>query len=277
MASNNSSVAASSKSNMFGNMIERLKNTMIPQQIEDARVSFGGQLVFKTNTPDGKQWVDQNAVIYEEALLIPDVPVFAIKVAKNTLTVGDIVKLTSSSYGVVDSINGDRVDVVCFGGDKRRLKDFKDQFIGAAYATKVVNPFGSIMGQNGANAQGMQAILPLMMLSKKDGSKDDFMSLIMVSSMLGQNGGTGLASLGSNPMLMLALMKDGGDGNITDLMTTMMLTQSLGNANATSPLANLFGGTPAVQTPAPSKLDTLEAQVKGLTEVVAKLSEALNK
>ena len=62
---------------MFSKVIDKLVANFVPKEDAEARLSYQGVVVVKTNTPNGKEWVDKDAQIYPEEMLL-DFPVYTI-------------------------------------------------------------------------------------------------------------------------------------------------------------------------------------------------------
>ena len=132
---------------MFSKVIDKMVANFVPQEDTEARLSYQGVVVVKTNTPNGKEWVDKDAQIYPEEMLL-DFPVYTIAKPVDKIKVGDIVKLTKGTFATVSKVEDGKVETISFGGQHRQAKAFKDMFIGQASVRVVVNPFVGL-GQYG--------------------------------------------------------------------------------------------------------------------------------
>ena len=207
--------------NMFSNVINKMVSNFVPQEDSEARLSINGTIVVKTQTPNGKEWTDANANIYPEEML-SDFPVFTIAKPVAQVKVGDIVKLTASTFATVTAIENGKVETLSFGGQHRQAKAFKDMFLGQATVRVAVNPLAG-MG-DGAN----NGLMMLAMLSKEDGDKSDIVKTMMLSSCLTGAGQNPFGDMLKNPMALAMFMK-GDSSSIQDIMMMQALQGGLGN------------------------------------------------
>ena len=207
--------------NMFSNVINKMVSNFVPQEDTEARLSINGTIVVKTQTPNGKEWIDANANIYPEEML-SDFPVFTIAKPVDQVKVGDIVKLTASTFATVTAIENGKVETLSFGGQHRQAKAFKDMFLGQATVRVAVNPLAG-MG-DGAN----NGLMMLAMLSKEDGDKNDIVKTMMLSSCLTGAGQNPFGNMLQNPMALAMFMK-GDSSSIQDMMMMQALQGGLGN------------------------------------------------
>lgn len=228
------------KNSMFSGLFNKMVANFVPQEDEEARISLQGAVVVKTQTPNGKEWVDKDANLIPEEML-SDFPVFTIAKAVDQVKVGDIVKLTSSTFATVTSIDNGKIETLSFGGQHRQAKAFKDMFLGQATVRVVVNPLAGLDGN------GMNGSLMLLSLLDKDGEdKNDLMKTMMITSMLSGAGQNPLGDLTKNPMALAMLMKGDG-GSIQDILMLQAMQGGLGN---------LFGiAAPAVKAEAVAKAE----------------------
>lgn len=214
---------------MFSNVINKMMANFVPQEDNEARLSINGSIVVKTQTPNGKEWVDKDGNICMEEML-SDFPVYTIAKPANQVKVGDIVKLTQSTFATVTSIEDGKIETLSFGGQHRQAKAFKDMFLGQATVRIVVNPLAN-MGGDSNNAMMMLALLD------KDGdSKNGALSTMMLTSMLSGSGQNPFGNFMKNPMALALLMR--GD---SDRIQDIMLMQAMQNGG----FNNLFGNTQA--------------------------------
>ena len=225
--------------NMIKSYVERMKASFVPQVDEKARMTIDGTVVVLTNTANGKEWLgikNGEKVVFPEEMLIEGVPVYTIAKTIDQVKVGDIVKATSSTYAVVEKIEGGNIYNTTFGGNLRKNVPITDFLTQQKTVRVVVNPFGFAGGADMNNNMMM-----LMMLDGKDGGKGDLTEIMMLSSMLsGQGNANPFASLAQNPMAMMMFMK--GDGGSSKDFLTMMMLQNCG--------LNLAGNTPKTAAPA---------------------------
>lgn len=204
---------------MFSNVINKMVSNFVPQEDTEARLTVQGNIVVLTQTPTGKEWVDKDANIYPEEMLV-DIPVFTIAKPVVNVAVGDVVKLTKSTFATVTSIENDKVETLSFGGQHRQAKAFKDMFLGQATVRVVVNPL--------ANCTDNNALMMLSLLDKDSDDKNDLMKTMMISSMLTGAGQNSLGDFFKNPMALMMLMK--GDGSsVQDILMLQAMQGGLGS------------------------------------------------
>jgi hypothetical protein len=219
---------------MFSNVINKMVSNFIPQEDTEARISIQGSIVVLTQTPTGKEWVDSDANVYPEEML-SDFPVFTIAKPVAQVKVGDVVKLTKSTFATVTAISDGKVETLSFGGQHRQAKAFKDMFLGQATVRVVVNPLAGITtGDN-------NSLMLLSLLDKDSEDKTDFMKTAMVMSMLSGAGQNPLGDLAKNPMALMMLMKGDG-GSVQDIL----MMQAMQNGG----LASFFAAPTATSTEA---------------------------
>lgn len=228
---------------MFSNVINKMVSNFVPQEDTEARLSINGTIVVKTQTPNGKEWVDANANICPEEML-SDFPVFTIAKPVAQVKVGDIVKLTASTFATVTAIENGKVETLSFGGQHRQAKAFKDMFLGQATVRVAVNPLAG-MGDSANNG-----LMMLAMLSKEDGDKNDIVKTMMLSSCLTGAGQNPFGNMLQNPMALAMFMK-GDSSSIQDMMMMQALQGGLGN---------MFGCACQQAAPAPAPVDEAPAQ-----------------
>ena len=205
---------------MFSNVINKMVSNFVPQEDTEARLTVQGNIVVLTQTPTGKEWVDKDANIYPEEMLV-DIPVFTIAKPVAKVAVGDVVKLTKSTFATVTSIENDKVETLSFGGQHRQAKAFKDMFLGQATVRVVVNPLANCTDNN-------SALMMLSLLDKDSDDKNDLMKTMMLSSMLTGAGQNPLGDFFKNPMALMMLMK--GDGSsVQDILMIQAMQGGLGN------------------------------------------------
>lgn len=205
---------------MIANYIERMKASFVPQIDEKARMAMDGTVVVLTNTANGKEWLGIKAgekVAYPEEMLLDGVPVYTITKTINQIKVGDIVKATSSTYAVVEKIEGGNIYNTTFGGNLRKNVPITDFLTQQKTVRVVVNPFSFAGGDMNNN---------MMMLMALEG-KGELSEVMMLASMMQGQGATNpFGNLMSNPMAMMMFMK--GEGNSSKDFLTMMMLQNCG-------------------------------------------------
>lgn len=205
---------------MIANYIERMKASFVPQIDEKARMAMDGTVVVLTNTANGKEWLGIKAgekVAYPEEMLLDGVPVYTIAKTIDQIKVGDIVKATSSTYAVVEKIEGGNIYNTTFGGNLRKNVPITDFLTQQKTVRVVVNPFSFAGGDMNNN---------MMMLMALEG-KGELSEVMMLASMMQGQGATNpFGNLMSNPMAMMMFMK--GEGNSSKDFLTMMMLQNCG-------------------------------------------------
>lgn len=209
---------------MISNYVERMKANFIPQVDEKARMTMDGTVVVLTNTANGKEWLGIKGgekVAYPEDFILDGVPVYTIAKTLDQVKVGDIVKATSSTYAVVEKIEGGHIYNTTFGGNCRKNVPITDFLTQQKTVRVVVNPFSFAGGADMNNN-----MMLMMLLDGKEGGKGDLAEVMMLASMLGGQGQTNpFGSFMSNPMALLALSgRDGG--SLKDIMMLQMIQSS---------------------------------------------------
>lgn len=206
--------------NMIANYIERMKASFVPQVDEKARMAMDGTVVVLTNTANGKEWLGIKAgekVAYPEEMLLDGVPVYTIAKTIDQIKVGDIVKATSSTYAVVEKIEGGNIYNTTFGGNLRKNVPITDFLTQQKTVRVVVNPFSFAGGDMNNN---------MMLLMALEG-KGELSEVMMLASMMqGQGASNPFGNLMTNPMAMMMFMK--GEGNSSKDFLTMMMLQNCG-------------------------------------------------
>lgn len=206
--------------NMIKNYVERMKSAFVPQVDDKAKLTIDGTVVVLTNTANGKEWLglkDGEKVAYPEDAILNDVPVYTIAKTIDQVKVGDIVKATSSTYAVVEKIEGGNIYNTTFGGNLRKNVPITDFLTQQKTVRVVVNPFGDFAGDMNNN------MMMLMMLDNKEGGKGDLAEIMMLASMMQGKGATNpFANIMNNPMALMMFTKNDG-GSTKDLMLMMMM------------------------------------------------------
>ena len=205
---------------MIANYIERMKASFVPQIDEKARMAMDGTVVVLTNTANGKEWLGIKSgekVAYPEEMLLDGVPVYTIAKTIDQIKVGDIVKATSSTYAVVEKIEGGNIYNTTFGGNLRKNVPITDFLTQQKTVRVVVNPFSFAGGDMNNN---------MMMLMALEG-KGELSEVMMLASMMQGQGATNpFGNLMANPMAMMMFMK--GEGSSSKDFLTMMMLQNCG-------------------------------------------------
>lgn len=208
--------------NMISNYVERMKANFVPQVDEKARMAIDGTVVVLTNTANGKEWLGIKSgekVAYPEEMLLEGVPVYTIAKTIDQVKVGDIVKATSSTYAIVEKIEGGNIYNTTFGGNMRKNVPVTDFLTQQKTVRIVVNPFSFAGGVDMNNN-----MMLMMLLDGKDGGKGDLAEVLMLASMV--NGGgintNPFGGLMSNPAALIAFSKEGGS-SLKDIMMLQMI------------------------------------------------------
>lgn len=207
---------------MFSNVINKMVSNFVPQEDTEARITIQGTIVVLTQTPNGKEWVDKDANVYPEEML-SDFPVFTIAKPVAQIAVGDVVKLTKSTFATVVAISDGKVETLSFGGQHRQAKAFKDMFLGQATVRVVINPLAGV-----ATGDTTNTLMMLSLLDKDSDDKNDLMKTMMITSMLSGAGQNPLGNLAKNPMALMMLMKGDG-GSVQDILMLQAMQGGLGN------------------------------------------------
>lgn len=233
---------------MIANYIERMKASFVPQVDEKARMTMDGTVVVQTNTANGKEWLgikNGEKVVFPEEMLLDGVPVYTIAKTINQVKVGDIVKATSSTYAVVEKIEGGNIYNTTFGGNLRKNVPVTDFLTQQKTVRVVVNPFSF----GGGNTVMNNNMMMLMLLDGKEGNKGDLAEVMMLASMLGgQGSGNPFNNMMNNPAAMIAFSQKGNGGSLKDIMMLQMIQNCGLNLGATPVAAEV---APAAEVAAP--------------------------
>ena len=207
--------------NMIKNYIERMKTSFVPQVDEKARMTMDGTVVVLTNTANGKEWLgikNGEKVAYPEEMLLDGVPVYTIAKTLDQIKPGDIVKATSSTYAVVEKIEGGNIYNTTFGGNCRKNVPVTDFLTQQKTVRVVVNPFSFAGGADMNNN-----MMLMMMLDGKESGNGDLAEVMMLASMLnGQGQANPFGNLMANPAALIAFSGKGG-GSLKDIMMLQMI------------------------------------------------------
>lgn len=206
---------------MIKNYIERMKTSFVPQVDEKARMTMDGTVVVLTNTANGKEWLgikNGEKVAYPEEMLLDGVPVYTIAKTLDQIKPGDIVKATSSTYAVVEKIEGGNIYNTTFGGNLRKNVPVTDFLTQQKTVRVVVNPFSFAGGADMNNN-----MMLMMMLEGKENGNGDLAEVMMLASMLnGQGQANPFGNLMANPAALIAFSGKGG-GSLKDIMMLQMI------------------------------------------------------
>ena len=206
---------------MIKNYIERMKASFVPQVDEKARMTMDGTVVVLTNTANGKEWLgikNGEKVAYPEEMLLDGVPVYTIAKTLDQIKPGDIVKATSSTYAVVEKVEGGNIYNTTFGGNLRKNVPVTDFITQQKTVRVVVNPFSFAGGADMNNN-----MMLMMMLDGKESGNGDLAEVMMLASMLnGQGQANPFGNLMANPAALIAFSGKGG-GSLKDIMMLQMI------------------------------------------------------
>ena len=206
---------------MIKNYIERMKTSFVPQVDEKARMTMDGTVVVLTNTANGKEWLgikNGEKVAYPEEMLLDGVPVYTIAKTLDQIKPGDIVKATSSTYAVVEKVEGGNIYNTTFGGNLRKNVPITDFLTQQKTVRVVVNPFSFAGGADMNNK-----MMLMMMLDGKESGNGDLAEVMMLASMLnGQGQANPFGNLMANPAALIAFSGKGG-GSLKDIMMLQMI------------------------------------------------------
>ena len=237
---------------MIANYIERMKASFVPQVDEKARMTMDGTVVVLTNTANGKEWLgikNGEKIVFPEEMLLDGVPVYTIAKTIDQVKVGDIVKATSSTYAVVEKIEGGHIYNTTFGGNLRKNVPVTDFLTQQKTVRVVVNPFSF----GGGNTTMNNNMMMLMLLDGKEDGKGDLAEVMMLASMLGGQGtGNPFNNMMNNPAAMIAFSQKGNGGSLKDIMMLQMIQNCGLNLGATPAVAPVVAEVaPAAEAAAP--------------------------
>lgn len=209
--------------NTIAGFSDRLKETFMPTEAKDIRVSMDGNICVATNQGYVAIDAQNHLTAYPEELTLP-LPVFIMSKPKENLVVGDIIAL-DRSYAKVTSIKGEKINAISYTGAGKLIRTIKDFMFNQTMVRVVVSLTGNMGGQ----------MNPMMLMAlAKDGKKDNSLTSLLPLMMMNQQGG----AIAGNPM-MFALLA-GKDG----LSTKDMLMMGMMSGN--NPFGNMFS-TPAAE------------------------------
>ena len=209
--------------NTIAGFSDRLKETFMPTEAKDVRVSMDGNICVATTQGYVAIDAQNHLTAYPEELTLK-LPVFIMSKPKENLVVGDIIAL-DRSYAKITSIKGEKINAISYTGAGKIIRTIKDFLFNQTMVRVVVSLTGNMGGQ----------MNPMMLMALAD-KKDDSLSSMLPLMMMNQQGG----AVAGNPM-MFALLA-GKDG----LSTKDMLMMSMMGGN--NPFGNMFG-TPVQAAP----------------------------
>ena len=193
--------------NMFGNMFKNMKFGSFNS--ESVKYSFNG-IAFKTSGGDYVIYND-DFTFTNVADMVIDMPVFAMPVSREQISVGDVIR-HNNDWVIVNEVSNTEIKVA-----KPWTKEIvavipETSIFGFSFYTKIINPFeGFSKGANADNPFGN--ILPFLMMQNDGG---DSMNPMMMAMMLGG----GKIDM-SNPMMMYMMMSQNKE--IDPMMMMLMM------------------------------------------------------
>ena len=193
--------------NMFGNMFKNMKFGSFNS--ESVKYSFNG-IAFKTSGGDYVIYND-DFTFTNVADMVIDMPVFAMPVSREQISVGDVIR-HNNDWVIVNEVSNTEIKVA-----KPWTKEIvavipETSIFGFSFYTKIINPFeGFSKGANADNPFGN--ILPFLMMQNDGG---DSMNPMMMAMMFGG----GKIDM-SNPMMMYMMMSQNKE--IDPMMMMLMM------------------------------------------------------
>lgn len=193
--------------NMFGNMFKNMKFGRL--NTDEIKYSFNG-IAFKTSDGDYVTYND-DFTFTNVADMIIDMPIFAMPVSREQISVGDVIR-HNDTWVIVNEVSDTEIKVA-----KPWTKEIvtvipETSIFGFSFYTKIMNPFEGLGKE--ANADNpFGNILPFLMM-QNDGS--DSMNPMMMAMMFGG----GKIDM-SNPMMMCMMMSQNKE--IDPMMMMLMM------------------------------------------------------
>ena len=193
--------------NMFGNMFKNMKFGLFNSQ--SVKYSFNG-IAFKTSDGDYVTYND-DFTFTNVADMIIDMPIFAMPVSREQISVGDVIR-HNDTWVIVNEVSDTEIKVA-----KPWTKEIvtvipETSIFGFSFYTKIMNPFEGLGKE--ANADNpFGNILPFLMM-QNDGS--DSMNPMMMAMMF-----SGGKIDMSNPMMMYMMMSQNKE--IDPMMIMLMM------------------------------------------------------
>ena len=193
--------------NMFGNMFKNMKFGLFNSQ--SVKYSFNG-IAFKTSDGDYVTYND-DFTFTNVADMIIDMPIFAMPVSREQISVGDVIR-HNDTWVIVNEVSSTEIKVA-----KPWTKEIvtvipETSIFGFSFYTKIMNPFEGLGKE--ANADNpFGNILPFLMMQNDDG---DSMNPMMMAMMFGG----GKIDM-SNPMMMYMMMSQNKE--IDPMMMMLMM------------------------------------------------------
>ncbi|MGN0139713.1 MAG: hypothetical protein ACI39B_04380 [Methanobrevibacter smithii] len=194
--------------NIFGKMFKNLKFGRL--DTDEIKYSFNG-IAFKTSDGDYVTYND-DFTFTNVADMIIDMPIFAMPVSREQISVGDVIR-HNDTWVIVNKVSNTEIKVA-----KPWTKEIvtvipETSVFGFSFYTKVMNPFeGFGKDANAENPFGN--ILPFLMMQNGEGG--DSINTLMMAMMLGG----GKMDM-SNPMMMYMMMSQNKE--IDPMMMMLMM------------------------------------------------------
>ena len=209
-ADNNKNITTEEKNmskNMFGNMFKNMKFGLFNSQ--SVKYSFNG-IAFKTSDGDYVTYND-DFTFTNVADMIIDMPIFAMPVSREQISVGDVIR-HNDTWVIVNEVSDTEIKVA-----KPWTKEIvtvipETSIFGFSFYTKIMNPFEGLGKE--ANADNpFGNILPFLMMQNDGGDSMNPMMMAMVF-------GGGKIDM-SNPMMMYMMMSQNKE--IDPMMMMLMM------------------------------------------------------
>lgn len=193
--------------NMFGNMFKNMKFGLFNSQ--SVKYSFNG-IAFKTSDGDYVTYND-DFTFTNVADMIIDMPIFAMPVSREQISVGDVIR-HNDTWVIVNEVSDTEIKVA-----KPWTKEIvtvipETSIFGFSFYTKIMNPFEGLGKE--ANADNpFGNILPFLMMQNDGGDSMNPMMMAMMFS-------GGKIDM-SNPMIMYMMMSQNKE--IDPMMMMLMM------------------------------------------------------
>ena len=193
--------------NMFGNMFKNMKFGLFNSQ--SVKYSFNG-IAFKTSDGDYVTYND-DFTFTNVADMIIDMPIFAMPVSREQISVGDVIR-HNDTWVIVNEVSDTEIKVA-----KPWTKEIvtvipETSIFGFSFYTKIMNPFEGL-GKDANADNPFGNILPFLMMQNDGG---DSMNPMMMAMMFGG----GKIDM-SNPMMMYMMMSQNKE--IDPMMMMLMM------------------------------------------------------
>ena len=193
--------------NMFGNMFKNMKFGLFNSQ--SVKYSFNG-IAFKTSDGDYVTYND-DFTFTNVADMIIDMPIFAMPVSREQISVGDVIR-HNDTWVIVNEVSDTEIKVA-----KPWTKEIvtvipETSIFGFSFYTKIMNPFEGL-GKDANADNPFGNILPFLMMQNDGGDSMNPMMMAMIF-------GGGKIDM-SNPMMMYMMMSQNKE--IDPMMIMLMM------------------------------------------------------